>query len=91
MLVGMPSSRLAKVLLYLGALLAVVEMTATLLSVSRCVAPLLHPKGSCASGMCGSTSSSSCSGCELSFGFLCGSAIDDVSCDVCTQDLRGAR
>ena len=33
----MPSSRLAKVLLYLGALLAVVEMTATLLSVSRCV------------------------------------------------------
>lgn len=66
MLVGMPSSRLAKVLLYLGALLAVVEMTATLLSVSRYVAPLLGPKGSCASAMCSHTSSSSSSGCGLS-------------------------
>eukprot|EP01043_Picozoa_sp_COSAG02_P042127 COSAG02_NODE_3554_length_6570_cov_734.214959_5_plen_72_part_00 len=61
MLLSMPSSRLAKVLLYLGALLAVVEMTATLLSVSRCVRQLAgYAYGglgrSCGNGLCPSGS-----------------------------------
>ena len=43
-LISMPSSRVAKALLYLAAVVAIVEMTATLLSVSRISAELAETK-----------------------------------------------